>query len=321
MMSVDQDNNFAYNVRVDKQKDAYYRSRFPDATSSFYPAYNDVLINTGTELETPFICHTGHSTVYKGYSKRFNKTVAVKIIHKRQIPKECVDLFLPRELYVTQVVDHPNLAKCLHISEPNDSKIVIISEFYSSGTLTDLLKASNGKLPERMCSSIIRQLSEAVNYLHKRKVIHRDIKPLNILFDNYGNLVLVDYGFARTMEPQEKCKSYCGSKDYCTGNVVLQQPYDGYASDWYSIGAVLFVMLTGHVPMNPGERAKQGVTDLTYYHFKPTIKARRLLDSLLTLDESSRFGYKECLESEWMQYHKTEYTITDNHMCYKIYEE
>ncbi|CEF67511.1 AT25266p [Strongyloides ratti] len=299
------------------EQSSFFVQKFPNETKSFYLTYRDIIDNALTELEVPYIYHTGHSTVYKGFSKRYNKTVAIKIIHKNKIPESCRETFLPRELFVTKSANHPNLAKCLYISQPNDSKIVIISEYYNNGTLQDLINR-NKRLPEKVCSIIFRQLIEAVNYLHQRGVVHRDIKPLNILFDENKNLKLVDFGFAREMKLFDKSTSFCGSPNYTTINVLLQKPYCPYAGDWYSIGVVLYVMLTGEFPMNPVDRMRLGIDDVRFYSYFPSGRASSLLNDLLKINEEERAGYKECMESEFMKFHNGEWQLSDNKYIYKM---
>uniref|UniRef100_A0A0N5C7P7 Protein kinase domain-containing protein n=1 Tax=Strongyloides papillosus TaxID=174720 RepID=A0A0N5C7P7_STREA len=299
------------------EQSSFFIKKFPNQTNSFYLAYKDIIENALTELETPYIYHTGHSTVYKGHSKKYNKTVAIKVIHKNKIPESCREIFLPRELFVTQSANHPNIAKCLYISQPTESNIVIISEYYNNGTLQDLINKYR-RLPEKTCAIIFRQLIEAVNYLHQRGVVHRDIKPLNILFDENRNLKLVDFGFAREIKLTDKSTSFCGSPNYTTANIILQQPYCPYAGDWYSIGVVLYVMLTGDFPMNPVDKIKSGLDEVTFFSYLPSKRAVTLLNKLLANNESERAGYKECIESDFMKFHNGEWQLSDDNYIYKL---
>uniref|UniRef100_A0A0N4ZP18 Protein kinase domain-containing protein n=1 Tax=Parastrongyloides trichosuri TaxID=131310 RepID=A0A0N4ZP18_PARTI len=304
-------------MHLDKIQSQSFVNKFPNASDSLYPAYKDIIEKTETDIEIPCIYHTGHSTVYKGFSKKYNKIVAIKIIHKNEIPESCRETFLPRELFVTRVVDHPNLAKCLYISEPNDSKIVIISEYYNNGTLEDFIRC-NGRLPEKTSSIIFRQLIEAINYLHSRGVVHRDIKPLNMLFDENGNLKLVDFGFAKKVEAKERSTSFCGSANYTTANVILQKPYCPYAADWYSVGVVLYVMLTGEFPMNPADRLRLGIDEVRFFHYFPSKRASKLLNELLKSDEETRARYEECMNSDFMKFHNGEWQLSDNRYIFKF---
>lgn len=116
---------------------------------------------------------------------------------------------------------------------------------------------------------MFRQLCEALQYLHERGVVHRDIKLENILLDHNGDLKLADFGFARFIHRLARSESFCGTRwgsflsfldgmilfrPYSAPELIKREPYSPYAVDWYAAGVVLYTMLVGkwpHVSLSP----------------------------------------------------------------------
>uniref|UniRef100_A0AC35G8F9 Protein kinase domain-containing protein n=1 Tax=Panagrolaimus sp. PS1159 TaxID=55785 RepID=A0AC35G8F9_9BILA len=256
------------------------------AIEKFYQFENAVLI-----------ARTNHSTVHKVFSRLYNREVAVKIIDKRAIPPSLVEKFLSRELEITRIVHHPHLVRCLHIIQPHHTKVAIISEFYSGGTLLQYILNRN-QIDEAEVARIFRQLCEAIYCLHHTLgVVHRDIKMENILLDENKDIKLADFGFARHISQAQTSTSFCGTRPYSAPQLVQQKPYNPYAADWYAIGVVLYTMLCGKWPHDPNTKC---VFPLEYpKDFNPD--ARELIDKLMHPKENERGGYYDVVNSEWMK--------------------
>ncbi|EFP13207.1 hypothetical protein CRE_08459 [Caenorhabditis remanei] len=133
---------------------------------------------SGTFPKNP-IAVTGQSVVFKVYSKLYRRDVAVKIVSQNAIPAAVAEKFLPRELDVTMKVRHPHIARCLAITRPAPTKIVIISDYYERGTLLDLILEQKRLKENPLAVTLFRQIIEAINYLHTRGITHRDVKLEN----------------------------------------------------------------------------------------------------------------------------------------------
>ncbi|EFO21400.1 CAMK protein kinase [Loa loa] len=263
------------------------------------------------------IARTAHSTVYCVKSGLYKRLVAVKMINVNTMPKSVAEKFLPRELLFTQIVRHPHIARAISIRIPHPTKIAIISEYYSGGTLLHLILRRK-RIPEfpHACR-LFRQLTEAVHYLHDRGVVHRDIKAENVLLDSNGDVKLVDFGFARYINQKERSKSFCGTKPYSAPEIVQHRPYDAYASDWYAMGVLLYTMLTGKWPHDSYENDKRVSNCMIFSRDIPSRAARTLILCLMNEDYRFRGTYNTILNSEWMKtYNK--WLIADKHFTYEV---
>uniref|UniRef100_A0A7E4USF0 Protein kinase domain-containing protein n=1 Tax=Panagrellus redivivus TaxID=6233 RepID=A0A7E4USF0_PANRE len=268
----------------------------PWRTPSFISA--GTFVNDVCKLATPAEVQaiTKHSTVHKSFSMYYNQYVAIKIIDKSSIPATLADKFLPRELDVTRMVNHPNIARCLSVVQPHPTKVVIISEFCEGGTLLNYVMQYGG-LPEFEAARLFHQLVEAIHYLHTTlSVAHRDVKLENMLLDGHRNLKLVDFGFARQATPATKSSSFCGTRPYSSPQLVDHIAYSPFAADWFACGITLYTMITGSWPHGPTQKI---TFPISYPFGKVSISARELIEALVVKDEKSRLDYKGIMESAW----------------------
>lgn len=264
------------------------------STENLFPVVG--LSISGTFPKSP-LAITAHSVVFKVHSKLYRRDVVVKIVNRNAISPNVAEKFLPRELDITIKVRHPHIARCLAITRPAPTKIVIISDYYERGTLLDLLIAEKRLKENPLAVTLFRQLIEAINYLHDRGIAHRDIKLENIMIDGNGDIKLIDFGFARHIERRERSRSFCGTQPYTSPQVKRFRPYEPFAADYYACGIVLFTMVVGKWP-------NMAISSMNIFPDKlPSRSCRKLITSLLDENEFSRAGYDECVNSEWMGGH------------------
>lgn len=91
-------------------------------------------------------------------------------------------------------------------------------------------------------------MCDAVLYLHENEIIHRDLKFDNIIIDQRHNIKLIDFGFSIKTKRDSKLKQYCGTPSYMSPEIVLKKEYDGFSSDVWSLGVILYKMITGQYP-------------------------------------------------------------------------
>ena len=142
-----------------------------------------------------------------------------------------------------------------------------------------------------------------MQYCHKKNVLHRDIKLDNILLTSQGDVKICDFGVSKLVTDGEKMKEQCGTPAYIAPEVFENKGYEGYASDIWSAGVVLYAMLYGAVPFkasNMNELHKQVVKCKPTYKDEISKPALDLLQGILTKDPKKRLTEEQILQHAWM---------------------
>lgn len=185
-----------------------------------------------------------------------NLAYACKIVNMKHTSHEYRTRFLPREMSILGRLHHPNITQVFQIiSEAR--RVFIIMELATGGDL--LFKVQTlGRLSEAAAHYVFVQLASAVAYLHRHNIAHRDIKCENVLLTSRDVVKLSDFSFSRYCnDPADRRKklyseTYCGSVAYAAPEVLQGIPYYPKKADMWSLGVVLFVMMTGALPYEEG---------------------------------------------------------------------
>lgn len=182
--------------------------------------------------------------VYKARRKFTGRLVAIKMINKLGQSKDDL-LSFRREIDILKKVKHPNIMCMLDMFE-SDTDFNVVSEL-ARGDLFQIID-DNQTLPEEVLKTVAAQLTSALAYLHKNKIIHRDMKPQNILITNKGALKLCDFGFARALSSTTLfLNSIKGTPLYMAPELVQEQRYDEKIDVW-SLGIILYELFYGQPP-------------------------------------------------------------------------
>jgi len=187
-----------------------------------------------------------NAQVKLGVHKDTGNKVAIKIVAKAHLEEKDSRGTLEKEIGIMHLLDHPNIVHLYDVQETREHIFLVLE--YVHGDLYELV-SKRGRLPERDTEKIFKQLVSAVDFCHKHKICHRDLKPENILIDENMTVKLADFGMSEVMMEQYLTLS-CGSPHYVSPEIILGQPYDGTKVDIWSLGVILFVLLTGQVPFN-----------------------------------------------------------------------
>ena len=183
------------------------------------------------------------STIYKGYSTKTNKNYAIKeiVFDKKQKKTN-----IKREFSLLKKLNHPHIIK-LHdvIIDTNYNNIYFIIDYYSKGDLSQFLKRR--PLKEKYCKKYLKQLAGGLEYLLSNNILHRDLKPQNILLTDAYDIKLTDFGFARIIDKNEMINTLCGSPMYMAPEIINKRDYN-IKSDLWSVGIIMYEMVYGNVP-------------------------------------------------------------------------
>jgi serine/threonine-protein kinase len=189
----------------------------------------------------------GMGVVYKAEDLKLGRFVALKFL-PAEFKEAGVarDRFL-REAQATSTLDHPNIGVVHGIEETPDGQLFIVMAYYEGETLAERIR--RGPLPRREVLAIACQMAEALDEAHRKGIIHRDVKPSNVILTAQGTVKIVDFGLAKVAGAgglTETGKSV-GTAAYMAPEQALGRPTDGRCDIW-AWGVVLYEMLTGVPP-------------------------------------------------------------------------
>ncbi|KAM9348904.1 serine/threonine-protein kinase 36 [Symphorus nematophorus] len=232
--------------------------------------------------------------VYKGRKRFTGQVVALKFMPKLgRSEKELRSL--KREIDIMRGLQHPNIVQ-LFDSFETDTEVVVVTE-YAEGQLFQILE-DDGNLPENQVREIACQLVSALYYLHSHRILHRDMKPQNILLGKSGVVKLCDFGFARAMSVSTLVlTSIKGTPLYMSPELVEEKPYD-HTADLWSLGCILYELHTGAPPFYTNS-----IFHLVQLIVRDTIKwpdtmsdsCTSFLKGLLTKDPQKRLSWPDLL--------------------------
>jgi beta-lactam-binding protein with PASTA domain len=186
--------------------------------------------------------------VYLAHDDILDRDVALKVMSSRYASdEEFVERF-KREAQSAAALSHPNIVSIFDSGESEDGTYYIAMEYLPGGTLKNRI-LKRGALPARTAAAVALQMAEALRAAHERDVIHRDIKPHNILITGLGDVKVTDFGIARAAASSTMTRTghILGTAHYISPEQAMGEPV-GPASDLYSLGVVLYEMLTGELP-------------------------------------------------------------------------
>ncbi|GAP87539.1 putative cAMP-dependent protein kinase catalytic subunit [Rosellinia necatrix] len=222
-------------------------------------------------------------------SKHNQRFYAVKVLKKAQVVKMKQVEHTNDERRMLGEVKHPFLIT-LWGTFQDARNLYMVMDFVEGGELFSLLRKS-GRFPNPVAKFYAAEVTLALEYLHSRDIIYRDLKPENLLLDRHGHLKITDFGFAKRVP--DKTWTLCGTPDYLAPEVVSNKGYNK-SVDWWSLGILIYEMLCGYTPfwdngspMKIYENILKGKVKYPAYVHQD---AQDLLERLITPDLTKRLG-------------------------------
>lgn len=190
----------------------------------------------------------GMASVYRGYQKSIDRYVAVKLIKEDQSNPTFQKRF-EREVQIISRLDHPHIVPVYDFGK-EDGLMYLAMRLVEGGSLDDRMQSR--ALSFRQIAKMLDQIASALESAHANGIVHRDLKPSNVLLDKQGNAYLTDFGIAKPIEDVSaftQTGQVTGTPDYMAPEQWRGELPDG-RSDIYSLGIMLYKMLTGHVPFH-----------------------------------------------------------------------
>src|SRR6476620_1610093 len=195
----------------------------------------------------------GQGVVFRARQKNLDRTVALKVISLGQWASEAHLKRFRREAHAAASLDHPGIVPIYDVGE-RDGSCYFSMKFVEGGQLDEVVRRT--PLSVRQAAELIANVARTVHYAHEHGILHRDIKPGNILLDQEGEPHLTDFGLARLVESESTIthsSDVLGTPSYMSPEqAVGDNARVSSATDIYGLGAVLYQLLTGHPPFAAG---------------------------------------------------------------------
>ncbi|KAL7726691.1 hypothetical protein ACLKA6_012770 [Drosophila palustris] len=201
---------------------------------------------------------------------------------------------------------HPNIVQLLETYE-DKAKVYLVMELVTGGELFDRI-VEKGSYTEKDASHLIRQILEAVDYMHEQGVVHRDLKPENLLYyspDDDSKIMISDFGLSK-MEDSGIMATACGTPGYVAPEVLAQKPY-GKAVDVWSIGVISYILLCGYPPFYDENDANLFAQILkgefefdSPYWDEISESAKHFIRNLMCVTVEKRYTCKQALSHPWI---------------------
>uniref|UniRef100_M4BFH8 Protein kinase domain-containing protein n=1 Tax=Hyaloperonospora arabidopsidis (strain Emoy2) TaxID=559515 RepID=M4BFH8_HYAAE len=256
------------------------------------------------------IGHGGTSVVYKCRERRSGIVRACKIIDRRAVEKEHSGAMqqLQVEIQVLQSLKHPNIIRIEDVYL-SGSKICMVTEYMGGGELFDYV-VDRGTLSEVEASTIVRQITSAVDYLHTRGIIHRDLKPENIMLTSKSrgaDVKIIDFGLAKLLDADGETASFLGTRGYLAPEMLQRQAYS-MSVDMWALGIIVYILLCGCLPFDDesskiaNDKAARARFGLRFPRWANGLSesAKDLLRQLLEVDSANRYSAEQTLAHPWV---------------------
>jgi aurora kinase A len=246
--------------------------------------------------------HGKYGSVYLARERRTKFICALKVLKKKELQTDGVEHQLQREIEIQTNARHRHILR-LYAFFHDATRVYLVLEYCEKGELYGYLQKMI-RFPEPLAAKFIRQLAEALQYLHRHHIIHRDIKPENLLVDHHNNLKLADFGWS-VHAPSLRRQTLCGTLDYLPPEMVDQKGYNAMADVW-CVGVLCFEFLVGKPPFEAeGQQATYAnITAVNYRYpsdFPPL--AKDLVSRCLVKDPRRRISIDDILDHDWLRQH------------------
>ena len=242
-------------------------------------------------------------------NKITNIKFAMKVYEKENLNSNSKKACVFREIQILKKLNHKNIAKLTEVIN-TEKQILIIQELIEGISLREYynneIKHQKGISihKENIFKIIFRQIFDAMNYLHKLGMAHRDIKLENILIKKNYEIKIIDFGFGMYNPENKLQKFFCGTPNYMPPEIAEKKPYNGQLADMWSLGILVYKIFCADFPFK-GKDEKDlyksiKIGKFTFANYTPEY-AKKIINSLIVQDPNKRITCEDVLNSDWLK--------------------
>lgn len=203
----------------------------------------------------------GMSSVYLAEHTLMNRKVAIKVLPRRRVNDASYLARFHLEAQAAAHLDHPNIVRAFDVDN-EDNTHYIVMEYVPGADLQQIVR-ERGPVPFEAAADYIAQAADGLQHAHDKGVVHRDVKPANLLLDDRGVVKILDMGLARIKQDEDASltiaheENVLGTADYLAPEQAVNSHKVDHRADIYSLGCSLYYLLTGHPPFPEGSLAQR----------------------------------------------------------------
>ena len=246
--------------------------------------------------------HGAFSHVCKAVNTQNNQNYAMKIFPKSNLTDEGDQERFQREINTMAYLRHDNLV-ALYDFFWDENNFYLVIDLCPGGELFDYI-VDHDKLDEPTSALIFQQIVSAIAYCHSFGVAHRDLKPENVLIEKFPHVKVADFGLCGFISEQQMMKTFCGSPCYCSPECLCRIQYDGRKSDIWSLGVILYAMVTGEHPWNISNTSIMLRQILKGAYTVPSFvsaQCKDLICSMMKVNPQDRITIEKIIKHPWLK--------------------
>ncbi|KAK8852857.1 hypothetical protein M9Y10_017849 [Tritrichomonas musculus] len=246
--------------------------------------------------------HGAFSHVCKGFNTSNKTQYAIKIFPKANLTDNGDTERFQREINTMAFLRHENLV-ALYDFFSDEKNFYLIIDLCPGGELFDYI-VDHDKLDEPTAAIVFQQIVDAIAYCHSFGVAHRDLKPENVLIQKFPHVKVADFGLCGFISDQQMMKTFCGSPCYCSPECLCRIQYDGRKSDIWSLGVILYAMVTGEHPWNISNTSVMLRQILKGAYTVPSFissQCKDLICSMMKVNPADRITIEKIVKHPWLK--------------------